>query len=233
MEIAENITSKQKNNALWLTAIYFSIGFLEITAEFFRHNLLINCTKPLLIPLLTLLYTATSVKKNFMYMLALLCVWIGNLFFLSKSMEYIVIGTLFFSLFRILLIVQLVKMVKFPEVAIMILACIPFLFIYIFVINLTYDQLGELFYLFAIQGIFMIVFGGISLAGYILTPNKANMFLVISMMCFTFTQFLFIIRQFYMAIGIFQPILMLLFISAHFLLYKFMQTHEKLSVTEK
>ena len=232
MEIAENSAARQKNNELLLTAVYFSIGLIEVFAEFFKQNLLVTCTKPLLIPLLVFLYAKTAARKNHMYMFALFCVWIGNLFFMSKSLEYIIIGTVFFSMFRVLLIVQLFKIIKFPSVSTMIVACIPFLFIYVFVINLTYDELGEHFYVFAVQGIFMIVFGGMALAGYIFTPNKANMFLVISMMCFTFTQFLFVIRQFYMEIGIFQPLLMLLFITAHFLLYKFIATNEKSALTE-
>lgn len=210
------------------TAAFFGMAVVEIVAEYLQHSTAIRCSKPFLMPLLLLLYLLTSKTRNWIYIISLIFVWIGNISLITKSFESLIIGAIFFTLFRILIIYHLLRTVRLPGVLPMVIGCLPFLFLYLFAINLAYEDLGENFYVFALQGLFPIIFGGIALGAYVFKSNNSNTFLLISMIFFTSTQFLFVIKYFYVSITIFQPLLMLLFLAAHYGLYKFMIAEENL-----
>lgn len=216
----ENLTTK-------FISVYFLIAFVEIVAEYFRDVFFISVSKPLLMPVLLLVYWSASRKINYSFVLALIAVWGANIFFISNSMNSIVIGTLFFLTYRIIIIYMIFKMLKFPGYIPMMIGAVPFLFLYIFIATLTYDILGSTFYLFVIQGVFTIFFGGFCLGNYFIKSNTSNTLLLISTMLFTATQFILIIKIYYINFSIFQPLAMLLFVVGQFLLYKFLMHEEK------
>lgn len=209
-----------------LMVLYFGVAAFEIVAEFYKDQLLVLYSKPLLMPILILLYLATSKNRSHIFIAALIFTWIANMFFISQSFYLIVIGTIFFMMYRILIIYMVIKFVKLPDAFPLVIGCLPFLFIYMFVANLTYEELGDGFWLFVAQGILTIVFGGLSLGSYIFKSNKSNTYLLISTMFFTVTQFIFVIRIYYISLNIFQPLAMLLYVAGQFMLYKFVLLEE-------
>ncbi len=220
-----------KLHAILLTA-YFVTGVVEIVAEFFKDKILIMGSKPLLMPLMATMYWLTSRRRNPFFLTALLFSWVANMLFISSDFNFIITGTLFFTAYRILVMFVVVQHIRIPGVIPLFIGCLPFLFIYLFTINLTAEELKEGFWLFLLQGIFTIIFGGLSLGSYIFKSNRANTYLLISTMLFTFTQFLFVIRLFY-SLAIFQPLAMLLYIVGQFMLYKFLLLAEnETAVTE-
>ena len=214
---------KLKTNGLLfaLTFLYFTLSFVEIFAEFYKIPTVILATKPLLMPLLIAIYCHTSKKINVIYLVSLVALWIGNIVFITKSAEAVTIGTALFTFYRILIIFLVVKMTRLPGVIPILLGSLPFLFLNLFLMNITFEELGNSFYLFAVHSIFTTIFGGIALGNYMFHSNKANMYLLVSTMLYTFMQFLFIIRVFLLSLNIFQPLGMLLFISSQYLLYRF------------
>ncbi len=217
------VKSKWVQAVVWL---YFAIGAVEVFAEFLNDKQLVMCSKPFLMPTLAALYLLTSKKKSLWFLTALLFTWTANMLFISEDFNFIITGTLFFTAYRILMIYIVIRLVRMPGVFPLLIGCLPFFFIYLFVVNLTYEELEEGFWLFVFQGIFTIIFGGLSLGNYIFKSNKANTYLLISTMLFTFTQFLFVIRLFYSTLNIFQPLAMLLYVAGQFMLYKFIMIEE-------
>ncbi|HMI07325.1 MAG TPA: lysoplasmalogenase family protein [Flavobacterium sp.] len=210
-----------------LILLYFVVSGIEIVAEFLKTDFLILCSKPLLMPLLIAFYWRRSERTDWIFAGALFFAWVANMLFISKNFSCIITGTLFFMAYRILIIYLVLKLVKLPGVFPLLVGSLPFLFIYLFVANLTYGELGDGFWLFAVQGFFTIVFGGLSLGNYIFKSNKSNTYLLISTMLFTFTQFLFVIRLYYISLNIFQPLAMLLFVAGQFMLCQFILLEEK------
>ena len=210
-----------------LTGIYFLVALVEIVAELNTDVSLISITTPLLMPLLIAIYWCSTKKINFQFVLALLLVWTANLLFISTSSGFITAATFFFLLYRILVMFIVFKTARFPGYITLIIGCIPFLLLNIFVANLTFTELGERFLLFAMHGIMMIVFGGYCLGNYILKSNKSNTYLLISTILFTAAQFILVIKIFYLSVNIFQPLAMLLFVSGQYLLYQYIVLEEK------
>jgi hypothetical protein len=178
-------------------------------------------------PLLIAIYWFTSKRINLHFVIALLLVWIANVLFIFPSVNFIIVASLFFLGYRLLIMFIVYRTVKFPGFFPLIIGCIPFLFLYIFVANISYKELGGLFFLFAIQGILVIVFGGYCLGNYILKPNKSNTYLLISTILFTATQFILVIKIYYLSNNIFQALAMLLFVSGQYLLYQYIILEEK------
>jgi hypothetical protein len=210
-----------------LTAVYFFVAFVEIIAESNKDVPLITMAKPLLMPLLLLMYWCASKKPDFLFVLGIFAAWGANLFLISSTMDMIFIGTVFFLLYRVLIILMVLRITKFPGFLPMVIGSLPFLFLYLFVSNLTYKELGERFFLFVVQGIFLILFGGFCLGSYILKSSKANSYLLVSTILFTAAQFITVLKIFYISYNIFQPLAMLCFIFGQYLLCLYLLIEEK------
>ena len=178
-------------------------------------------------PILICIYWLSSKSKNNIFILGLLSVWVANIFSISNSVNFFVIGTLFFLLYVIFIIYLVLKTVKFPGNIPMIIGSLPFLFIYLFVINISQDEIGYPFYLFIIQGIFMIVLGSLCLGNYILKSNTSNTYLLVSILLFTVTQFILALKMFNVNFIAFEPLVMLLYVFGQYLLYLFVILEEK------
>lgn len=219
----QNSTSWKKNKlASTLLLAFFMVSFIEIIAEFNEDKLLIWITKPLILPALILYYLKRSKSINPYFIIALFASWVANLLFIQQTFQFITYGVCFFIIYRILVIYIIVNKVKMPNSVPLILGSIPFIFIYALVTIYTYNTLGESVYLFLIQGIFTIFLGGFSLGNFIMIPNKTNSMLLISTMCMTFNQFLFLLKFYYNEVNILQAFAMLLFVFGQFLLTKYM-----------
>jgi uncharacterized membrane protein YhhN len=210
-----------------LTVLYFAIAAVEIIAEYFKNYTFIYGTKPLIIPILALLYIRKSKSVNYFYLAALFFSWAANIFFVSQDFQFIVVGAVLFFIYRSLAIYVILKHIKLPSLFPTIVGCVPFVFIYMYLVNLTYDTIGHGLVIFIIQCVLISFLGGISVGNYVLRSNKANTLLLISTLFFAVTQFIFVIRLYYVSINIFQPLAMLLFTMAQYLYYKFLILAEK------
>ena len=129
--------------------------------------------------------------------------------------------------YRILVIIIVLKKVKMPDLLPLFLGSIPFVFIYASVAIFTFSTIGDSLYIFLIQGVFTIFLGGLSLVNYVLTSNKANRILFVSTVLFAINQFVFILRFYYEESNFLQAIAMAFFVWAQFLLTKYILHTEK------
>ena len=206
---------------------FFIVSFIEITAEFNEDKVLVWLTKPLILPLLIGYYIRRSNKINPYFLIALFFCWIANLLFIDNTWNYILFGVACFLVYRILVIIIVLKKVKMPDLLPLFLGSIPFVFIYASVAIFTFNTIGDSLYLFLIQGIFTVFLGGLSLVNYVLTSNKANRILFVSTLLFAINQFVFILRFYYEEANFLQAIAMAFFVWAQFLLTKYILHTEK------
>ncbi|HLA55053.1 MAG TPA: lysoplasmalogenase family protein [Flavobacterium sp.] len=209
------------------TILYFLIAAVEIIGEYYKARDLVYATKPFIILILIFLYWNTSNKLSFAYITALIFSWIANIFFISNIYESIFIGAILFFFYRVLTIYIVLKQIKLPSVFPTVVGCVPFLFIYMYFVNLTYVTIGEGLVVFVIQCILISFLGGLSVGNYILSAGRANALLLLSTLFFAVTQFIFVIRLYYTDSNIFQPLAMALFAIAQYLFYKFLLLAEE------
>ncbi len=203
-----------------LILFYFLIGGISVLSEYMQDHFLTYISKPFLMPILFYLYYLNSEKRNNAFVLALFFNWIANIAFVAATKDTVYFGSLFFLLYRVMVVYMLVERIAFPRIIPFLIGCIPFFFIYITVTSLVNAEIENGIYLFWVNGIFMIFLGGFTLANYILNNNKVNTLLLISTLLFTFIQFLVTINLYYLTLPLFQPISLAMFVVAQFLLYK-------------
>lgn len=214
--------ARDKKIEAFLTALFFIVSLVEIVAEYFEATFVVYLTKPMILLVLGILYWKTSPKANGIYMAALLFSWIANLFFISADFAYIFIGALLFGVHRILTIYIVIRHIKLPGIFPIVVGCVPFLFIYMYLVNLTHEDIKEGLSIFIVQCILISFLGGLSVGNYVLRSSRASTMLLMSTLFFAISQFIFVIRLYYAELNIFQPMLMTLFVIGQYMFYKFL-----------
>lgn len=201
--------------------LFFVVSFFEIIAEYTEEQLFIWITKPFIIPLLLAYYFCITKKINYYFLTALVCSWIANILFIKNDFNWLICASVFFLIYRIIIIYIVMSKVKMPSFVPLIIGCIPFIFIYLMVTILTFDVMGDGIYLFLLHGMSTIFLGGLSLGNYIMISNRSNLVLFVSTMLFALTQFLFVLMVYYQNENVFHAIAMGMFVIGQFLLTKF------------
>jgi hypothetical protein len=210
-----------------MVKIYFAITVILVFAEIFEMHEFLNIIKPSLIPSLMAIYFFTSSERNRFYFGSLFFAMISNIFFLSTTPDFLMYGMLAFMIYRILTLTIVLKLLPKQKFLPFILACLPFLFIFSSLINLTMNSLSSSIYPVIMNGILMSALCGISLSNYIMDENRTNSWLAISVLLSVVLAYLFMIQKYYFPNNVFQPISALVFSIAHYTFYKFVLEAEK------
>lgn len=188
--------------------------------------------KPLLVPILALLYWLKSKERNGYFLFSLFFVLLANIFFISKDFYSIVIASVFLITYRGLIIYVVMKKVIINSFLPVFLGSIPFGALFIYLTFLTMNELGNGLYIYFVQVLFLSFLGGIALSNYMIEESKKNFWLLVHVVLFAFIQFILVLKLYYLSISIFQPMSMGFYIIAQFGIYKFMLLSEEKSITE-
>lgn len=71
------------------------------------------------------------------------------------------------------------------------------------------------------------ILGGLSLSNYLMEEGFKHTWLLVSTLLYTIIVFLFVIQKYYLFIPIFQPIRVLVLMSAHYFFYLYILMTEK------
>lgn len=213
-----------------LILLYFTLGFVDIIAEYFSFM-------PLVLPLriatpliLIVLYKINAAKSNpLVYTLFILLI-VTNSLTLYKESPYFFLAVLICVIQRSVMLVIVLQMMTERKYAYILLAAIPFLLIFYYLNSITAEfaliEFNTLFF----QSILVSLLGGISLSGYLKNDNRQNSWLLISTLLFIGLQFVvFIERYFFSVISlrVFGLIGTMLIIFGYFTFYKFVVAAEK------
>lgn len=201
--------------------LYLLISLVLIYAEYLKDVNLLYLVKPLLMPTLFFLYLLNVSKKEISryFVLALFFMWIANICFISSEKNTMVLGILNTFLSRLSVLILILKCCKPPKKLPFIIGTFPFVIIFITVLGLLNDKLGDAFYFVLLNGLLVILLGGIALANYFIATNRINTYVLISVILFTFMRFIVAIDFYYLSLPIFRPIAIAIFSVAQYLLY--------------
>lgn len=207
---------------------FFLFSFIEIYVEFTENRLFQWFTKPFLIPLLVLLYIFSSQQKSSLYIIALLFNWLANILFISSEAKFIATASVFFLIHRVLIIVKIFKDEKSLGLVPIVLGGIPFLFLFLSLINIVYESIEiSQFYLILVQTLLMTILGGFSLGNYIIKNTISSKMLMISSLFFGVNLFILGVKIYYIDLTFLKPMSMIFFVLGHYVFYSFMILNEK------
>jgi hypothetical protein len=217
-----SLNNKVKLEEKALLILFFGIGILEIVAEFFNEVIMVYILKPLIIPILAFIYWRVSKEKNPFFLTALFFVLLANIFFISKEYNALMIGSIFFFIYRGLVIYIVLCKDPIKNYLPIFLGSLPFLTAFGYLTYLTKDVIGNGFSIFLFQIIFLSFLGGLAVSNYIIKESKKNFWLLLNAVLFGFIQFILVLKNFYLSVQLFQPLSMLMYLFAQYGLYKYM-----------
>lgn len=218
-----NLRFEKLNSVATVKLAFFLFSLVEVFAEFFNNIKLQWLTKPFLMPVLMILYVISSSKISRIYIVALFFNWCANMLFITTQMRYIAIASSCFLIYRILIIIKVLRdeksLGKFP----VILGSIPFSFLFLSLINIIYENItGGQFYLIIFQSVLMSILGGFSLANFIIKNTLSSKLLLTSSLFFGVNLFILAVKFYYIDLVFLKPFSMIFFVFGHYLFYQFM-----------
>src|SRR5690606_37135804 len=114
----------------FLIGLYLVVVGIEVYAEYVRQETIIWFAKPLLMPLLLLLYVFLARQINWMLVTALGFAWVANLNFIIAAHTEIGVGAFAFLIYRILVYIIVIRMFKWPGWLPVLIGALPVAFLF-------------------------------------------------------------------------------------------------------
>ncbi len=217
------------NRMTILYIIYFAVAAIEVAAEYFSYTPVIVVLKPLIPLMLIGFYHLASTKREVLFYLAMLFSVITNLLFIPNSATWLLFGVIAFMIHRLFIISLIIKIIKIRDFIPAVLATIPLLVVFCYLLSITTEIPEVSFYLLIVQNVLISVLGGLALSTYLVNDSKGNSWLLICGLLFVALQFIVFIERYYLSgfsLQILRPIAMALNAFAFFTFYKFVLASE-------
>ena len=221
---------KSKNNLQLLFAgCFFGFSVLDIVGLVWDIQWLQILSKPLLMTSLLALYLASTKNKNIWYITALLFSLLGDVFLLDKSNMFL-LGVGSFLMTQLLYIKIFGKELPKHSKSKWIGAIVPFAIYLIVLMKLVSPALGSMFLPVLVYGITISVFGVVALLNYILRKDQSSMVLLLGAFLFIVSDSMIALNKFYEPLFIYPVAIMLTYILAQYLIYRYVISTENHSV---
>lgn len=216
-----------KNGAVWFKFSFVIAAVLLTISVNFDNEFLTLFLRFLSLATLLVLYWFSSTKKSKIYLIALFFALVSHLLFNYSNFNLLLIGLIAFLIFRLLVVVQVVKISEDIHLVPFALGTFLFAIPIIYLFYITSETLGLIFYFGILNIILNAILGGISISNYSFQNNLQNTNLLISTLLFVILSVLFIIQKFYLYIDIYEPLRVLLLLTGHYFYYNYLILNEK------
>jgi hypothetical protein len=226
------IFSKESSIEKIIISMYFVVAAIEVSAEIFSYKPVLFAFKPLVSLLLMFLYWKSSVQRNLLFFLVIFFSLVTNIFFIPNTEKMLFIGLIVFSVHRILTIFYLIKLTKLKDCIPLLIATIPFLFFFFYLLSISGEMKESRHIVLIIQNILVSILGGITISDYMMNYNRKNPWLLIFGLLSVTLYFIVFIEKYYLSDlspAIFRPIAMILNTAVYFTFYKYVIVTERLN----
>ena len=228
-----HIFNKESNTEKLIIAVYFAVATVEVTAELFLYKPILFIFKPLISIALLALYWNTSKQKNPLFFFAILFSLITNVFFIYDTETMLFLGLIAFFIHRLLMIYYILKLIKLKDYIPLLIAMIPFLFFYFYLLSITTELTPRSYGILIIQNILISIIAGITLSDYVMNNGKKDTTWLFIFGLLSSTQYFIVFIEKYYLLDLspvsFRPLAMILNASVYYAFYKFVIAIEKLN----
>lgn len=227
------IFNKESDLEKLIITLYFAVVTVEVIAELFSYRPFLFIFKPLISVVLMLLYWNTSNQRNPLFFLAILFSLITNVFFIYDTEIMLFLGLITFFMHRLLMIYYIIKLIKLKDYIPLLIAMIPFMFFFFYLLSITSELTARSYVILIIQNILISIIAGITLSDYVMNNGKKDTTWLFIFGLLSITQyFIVFIEKYYLSdlspVSL-RPLAMLLNASVYYTFYKFVMAIEKLN----
>ncbi|MCG2612481.1 hypothetical protein LZZ90_13280 [Flavobacterium sp. SM15] len=218
---------KLRNLLTILTILYFVNLFLYSISSLLDLEDISSYFWFFRIPILIVLYLSATVKRSWVYLIGLLFYQLASVFFFTGNPDYFVYATFCSVLFKFCLVLLILDLITKKNRLAIGFAFLPFFVLYLYVIEMVVDSLGDTYYIWIINALLTSFMGGVSIIYYLNDSEEDGFWLLISSILFIIQIAAFFINKFYVkSEGIYQMVILSYGIS-HFTFYKFLILKEQ------
>jgi len=225
------IFSKESNLERLIIILYFSIATVEVIAELFSYKPFLFVFKPLISIVLMILYWNSSSRRNVLFFLVILFSLITNVLFIPNTETMLFMGLITFFIHRLLMIYYIIKLIKLKDCIPLLIAMIPFVFFFFYLLSITSELTDRSYGILIIQNILISIIAGITLSDYVMNNGKKDTtwFFIFGLLSVT-QYFIVFIEKYYLSDLspiILRPLAMTLNTAVYYTFYKFVIETER------
>lgn len=225
MEILDKNKTVSQLTILYILAVV-TFSFLDLKSFPILEFLLGSIR----IPLLILMYYLASKIKSTLYFSALILFFFAYLFFRENTPFFNFIGAIISLAYRILIFIIVYKSIENKNWLAIVLASIPFFFIYLYALLLIEKEVKMDFYPWVLNGFLTSFIGGMATFNFLFQDKKRLYWLFISAILFVIQIGVFLINKYYFPDEILRMLTIILFGISNFTFYKFVLLQEELKL---
>ncbi len=198
--------------------LFCLIDFIGIYLE---KQMMINFAKPMLMISLFWYYYSNTKTMNKHFVLGLFFSFLGDVLLIGSGEIYFILGLLFFLIAHVFYIIMVLKILQKTRLKNFIIAGIPFLLLFLVLINVLYDGLGAMKIPVIVYAMTISFFGVVSLLLYMQIQTKISLLLLFGVLIFIASDTILALNLFYEKLSFYPILIMMTYVLAQYLICRF------------
>lgn len=207
--------------------LFIAVSLIHIFGILLESSVVVIYSKPFIIPLLMVYYLNSVQVINRLFVVALAFSFLGDVLLISDAELNFMLGLASFLTAHILYIIIVIKQLAKSNLKDKIAAIIPFVGVFFGLIYLLIDTLGEMLIPVIIYGMVISIFGTVSFLNYRIEKSRNSLVLLFGALFFILSDSILAINKFYEPKGFYPIVIMITYISAQYLICRYMITKNK------
>ena len=205
-----------------LSLIAFIIfSLIDFFGIYLEKQWMIYLAKPMLMTTLFGYYYLNKKSDNLLFVLGLLFSLFGDLFLLGSGELYFILGLIFFLIAHVFYIIMVFKILLEIKLKDFMIAGIPYLLLFLILINVLYDGLGSMKIPVIIYAMTISFLGVVSLLLFLQSRTKTSLLLLFGVLIFITSDTILALNLFYEKQSFYPILIMTTYVMAQFLICKF------------
>ena len=200
---------------------FMSFCLIDFFGIYLDKQMMVNFAKPMLMITLFWYYYSNAKKLNKYFVLGLFFSFLGDILLLGTGEMYFVFGLLFFLIAHVFYIIIVLKIIQITKPKEFIIASVPFLLLFLVLMNVLYAGLGAIKIPVIIYAITISFFGIVSLILYLQAKTKISMLLLVGVLTFITSDTILALNLFYKKQSFYPLLIMMTYVLAQYLICRF------------
>ena len=219
-----------------ILGLLFSFSIIEVLAELFSFKVILFAFRPLVAIMLIYLYWVTSKERNVLFYMTVFFLLLTSIFILFESILFLILGLIGIFTHRILLIFYIIKLNKIKDFVPILIAIIPFVFIFSYLLSISDEIPKGSYYPLVAQNILVSILAGVILSNYFMNDSNNSPWLAIFGLLSTALYFTVFIEKCFLSNlppTYFRPLAMILYVTSYYSFYRFVIDAETINAKKE
>ena len=194
---------------------------IDFFGIYLNKQMMVGFAKPMLMITLFWYYYSNAKKLNKYFVLGLFFSFLGDILLLGTGEMYFVFGLLFFLIAHVFYIIMVLKIIQITKPKEFIIAGVPFLLLFLVLMNILYAGLGSMKIPVIIYAMTISFFGIVSLILYLQAKTKISLLLLVGVLTFITSDTILALNLFYKKQSFYPLLIMMTYVLAQYLICRF------------